>query len=790
MRNCYKAQHTMLSFSILFAQSLFTQSLRRVLTAGVVALALGSALFSAPQAGAQAAPPGGAPLQTVQTVQTVSHTFVYNANTPLKSVAIAGSFNNWDRNANLLTSGGAGQWRTTLRLPYGKHSYKFVLDGERWVTDPNAARNENDGNGNLNSVLVLLPLDYARPASARDGVIARSALLHQTSVPHLNYDRGALTLSLRARPGDVRQVRVKFGSRTYPMALVDSGDLYARYQTRLPWERKRDVSYLFELVDGARVLRFGANGLGAAPQVRPFVLRAASFQPFQVPGWVERTVFYQIFPDRFENGDKSNDPADVQPWNAKPEYWNRFGGDVTGVRRRIGHLTELGISAVYFNPIFKSPSNHRYDAEDFHSIDPQFGTTAEFASLTRDLKAHNIRTILDFVFNHTATTFKPFLDIRQNGEASPYKQWYFIKSYPVRVQENPNYVAWFNYPSMPKLNLGNPETHDYMLNLVDYWHRQLPMAGLRLDVANEVDPNFWRDLRKRVKRIDPQMWIVGEVWGDGSPWLSGDQWDSVMNYQFRDASLRFFAEGKTTPSQFMKRLMQVHTGYANQVSRNMMNLLSSHDTPRFLTLCGNNANLHQLAATVQFTWVGAPSIYYGEELGMQGGADPDNRRGMEWQRATPDNAMLNFYKRLIRLRNANRALQSGDPKVLLTDDRANVAAYARVLNNEAAIVAINRSNTARTLSIPLPRGAALQAWRKTGIIDGLSGRRVALPAGSVLRLTLPALRAIVLVPRGRSKSPIAGTSRIQSTLRSRPERWKRYSQVDEMLAAGPVSLTL
>lgn len=710
-----------------------------------LSIMMGSVFFTAmPQTWAQ---PAG---QKAVAVPMMLHTFAYNANTPLKSVAIAGTFNNWNREANLLTSSGAGQWKTTLRLPYGKHSYKFVLDGERWVTDPNAARNEDDGSGNQNSVLMLLPPDYARPASAHDGILARSALLHLTAVPHLNFDRGRLTLSLRTRPGDARQVRLKVGSRTYPMSLVDTSDLYALYAARLPWDRRRDVSYAFELVDGAKVLWFGANGLGTARQVRPFQLRAAAFKPFEVPRWVEGSVFYQIFPDRFQNGDKSNDPADVQPWNAKPEYFNRFGGDVAGVRQHIGHLTNLGVSAVYFNPIFKSPSNHRYDAEDFQTIDPQFGTTEEFAALTRELKSRNIRTVLDFVFNHTATTFKPFLDIRQNGQASTYKNWYFIKSYPVRVQENPNYVAWFNYPSMPKLNLGNPATHDYMLNLVDYWHRKIPLAGLRLDVANEVDPNFWRDLRKRTKRLDSQMWIVGEVWGDGSPWLGGDQWDSVMNYQFRDANLRFFAEGKTTPSQFMQRLMQVHNGYANQVSRNMMNLLSSHDTPRFLTLCGNNADLHRLAATIQFTWVGAPSIYYGEELGMQGGADPDNRRGMEWQRATPDNAMLNFYKRLIRLRNSHRALQSGEPQVLLTNDRANVAAYARVLNNEMAIVAINRSDKARTLAIPLPQGAALQAWRKSGLMDGLSGRLITLPIGRVLRLSLPALRAAVLVPRRRT----------------------------------------
>ncbi|HEX8236170.1 MAG TPA: alpha-amylase family glycosyl hydrolase [Abditibacteriaceae bacterium] len=682
--------------------------------------------------------------------QSVQQSFIYEAAPDIKTVSVAGTFNNWDRNANPLSRDGSGNtWRTTLKLPFGKHTYKFVLNGETWITDPRSTRNESDGNGNTNSVLFLTPPDYLRPASSTDGITARSALQHLTAVPHLNYDRGRLTLSLRTRPRDLQRVRLKVGTRRYPMSLVTTDDLYARYSTQLAWNRKQDLSYEFELLDGAKVQEYGDNGLGAPEKVRPFRLKAAEFQPFVVPNWVERTVFYQIFPDRFANGSKANDPADVQPWDVKPTWYNRLGGDAQGVRQHVPHLVDLGVSAVYFNPIFKAPSNHRYDAEDFRRIDPQFGTNAEFAALARELKSKNIRTVLDFVFNHTATTFAPFLDIRQKGEASAYKDWYFIKSYPVRVQENPNYVAWFNYPSMPKLNLAHPQTRDYMLDLVDYWHRALPLAGLRLDVANEVSSEFWRDLRKRAKSIDPQMWIVGEVWGDGSPWLTGDQWDSVMNYQFLFANRDFFAEGKTTTSEYSKRLMQLHNSYVPQVSRNMMNLLSSHDTPRFLTLCNNNQDLHRLAATVQFTWVGAPSVYYGEELGMQGGADPDNRRGMEWNLATPANPMLRYYKKLIRLRNASRALQSGDPAILLADDHAQTLAYSRTLGNEIAIVAFNRSTKPQMLEVPLPRSAAMQSARESGLVDGISNRRVPVGTAQTVRLTLAPLRAAVLLPATR-----------------------------------------
>ncbi len=422
-----------------------------------------------------------------------------------------------------------------------------------------------------------------------------------------------------------------------------------------------------------------------------------------------------------------------------------MGGDMAGVRQHLDYLSALGISGVYFNPVFQSPSNHRYDAEDFKKIDPELGTNAEFAALTRELQSRKIRTVMDFVFNHTATTFSAFQDVRQKGAASPYKDWYFIKSYPVRVGENPNYVAWNNYPSMPKLNLLNPETSDYMLNVVDFWKEQVPLSGLRLDVANEVDMRFWRKLRERAKSLDKQMWIVGEVWGDGSPWLRGDQWDSVMNYQFRDACLGFFADEKMSSSQFTTRLMAIHQSYPPQVSRNMMNLLSSHDTPRFLTLCNNDTKLQQLAATVQFTWIGAPSIYYGEELGMTGGGDPDNRRGMEWNKATPDNDMLHYYKRLIQIRNNSHALQSGDPVILWADDKTQTAAYARVLEAETSIVAVNRSRDFQTIEIALPTSIDSKKARTVGFRGALNQRNVKADATGKLKIQMRPLSAAILL---------------------------------------------
>ncbi len=682
---------------------------------------------------------------------TVSHTFIYapDAGTETHTVSVAGTFNNWDKNALPMIRDADGKtWRVTTPLAFGKQSYKFVVNGEKWITDLHAVKNEDDGGGNLNSVLLLFPADYTAPARANDGILAASALEHNQMPPALNYDRGKLSLSLRARPGDVRNVAVVVDGKRFPLQKQSEDELYARYGATVPWDRKRDLVYSFELVDGAKTFRYGANGLHTDTAVKPFTLSATTYKPFVVPSWVERSVFYQIFPDRFDNGDKSNDPKDVQAWNAKPEWFNRFGGDVAGVEKHVDHLTSLGIGAVYFNPVFQSPSNHRYDAEDYKRIDKEFGTNQQFAQLSKALDKRGIRTVMDFVFNHSATTFFAFQDVRDKGAASPYKGWYFINSYPVRIGENPNYQAWYGFASMPKFNVMNPPTHEYLLSLVDYWKSILPLSGMRLDVANEVDPRFWRDLRVKAKAIDPNLWIVGEVWGDGSPWLQGDQWDSVMNYQFRDACLRFFAEEKTTPTQFMNRLIALDRSYAPQVSRNMMNLLSSHDTPRFLTQCKNDAAMHRLAATLQFTWIGAPSIYYGEEIGMEGGPDPDNRRGMEWQKATPTNPMLPYYKKLIATRNKSRALQSGDAQVLLTSDTDGTLAFSRTLDQDVAVVVLNRSRETRTVTVPFGKAAATvrEVLRTRGFTDAISGNRIAKGSSDTITLTLAPLTGAILTP--------------------------------------------
>lgn len=642
--------------------------------------------------------------------------FTYSSSVHHKSVTVAGTFNNWNKDANPLSLGSDGlTWTTGLSLSPGKHQYKFVLDGDNWVTDPKAVKNEDDGNGNINSVLLVLPPGYEKPAAKGDGTITFEAVKHVQEVPDLNWDRGYLTLTVQARTNDVARVSLFCfkGDSASPVVLkmaekpVD--EFSVRYTARVPWDRARDLRYSFQFDDGGRgpltLDKSGAWYMKEAPlkgDEDKFVLGAKSFKPFQPPAWVENAVIYQIFPDRFANGDKTNDPQNVVAWDGKPEYDNFFGGDFAGVRGHLDYLKGLGANCVYFNPIFEGPSNHRYEATDFKKIDHRLGTNTEFADLTQAMDGAGIKTVLDGVFNHTAVDFFAFDDILKNQKQSKYLNWYTVKSFPVSVSEPPPYEAWFGFKSMPKLNNSDPSVRDYLLSVPDFWDKTAKIAGWRLDVANEVPADYWRLFRQRVKGHGADKWIVGEFWGDASQWLKGDQWDSVMNYQFRNSVLGFVAQGKTTPTQYWNSLMRTYDSYGPQVSRNMMNLLGSHDTSRILNECGKDPRLARLAAMLQFTWVGAPSVYYGDELGMEGDRDPDNRRGMRWDKVSADNPYLVLYKQLTAMRKGDLALRSGDPELVSADDLKKTLVFSRKVGAHWTIVAVNRGSSSVTQSLRVP----------------------------------------------------------------------------------------
>lgn len=683
-------------------------------------------------------------LGTYRVAETATVDFHLQLGASVRAVSLAGSFNGWNKDANPMKGSTDGKtWDLQMKLPYGLHQYKFVINGDQWTPDPNA-KSVDDGNGNVNSVLTVLPPDYLENAAPGDRKLTKSGLGHEPKELARSYDQGKLSFRLRTRVNDAAAASVVVSGKTYPMAPGGQDDLYAYWVGTAPWNRRSDINYSFR-IDGQP---FGK-----------YKLSAKDFKPFTVPTWPQRAVVYQIFPDRFANGDKSNDPADVQPWDAKPTWFNRFGGDAVGVAAKASYLKDLGVTTIYFNPVFKSPSNHRYEADDFKLIDPQFGTNDDFAKMAKSLAKADISLVMDYAFNHSSPGFAPFRDIIEKGEQSQYRDWYFIKSYPVTVKDNPPYEAWYGFPSMPKLNVMNPETTTYLDGVFPFWKRMAPnLKGVRLDVGNEVDMRFWRTFRPAVKNIASDTWIVGEVWGDGNPWLQGDQWDSVMNYPFRDALVNYFALKKGSVVDLMNRIEANRLSYPPQVQRNLMNFLSTHDTARFLTLAKGDQKAQKLAATILFTWTGAPSVYYGEELGMEGGTDPDNRRGMRWDLVHDENDMLKFYRRLIQLRRANRAITDGDTQVLRADSGTATAVFRRTHQNESVWVAINASDVAVT--VPLA-GAVPKTWA-----DQISGQPLRR-TGSVTEISLrPHSAAIVAkpVPLPSARRNSAATSFLSNSL--------------------------
>ena len=673
--------------------------------------------------------------------QGVLHEFVYEAQQPVSSVSVAGTFNGWSPTANpMRPNAERRRWTLSLELPVGRHAYKFVVDGSRWIVDPKNPRTEDDGAGNVNSILTVLPPDYAKPARTGDGRITASGVSHQPDRGDAVWDRGRLFLTVRTRPGDVRSVRfVPEAGPSVALSPGEADEFQAVWKGLVRWDARRPLRYRIRLEDG-KDWWLGRRGLLEADLPEPFEIRPEQAAPLVPPAWVEKSVFYQIFPDRFANGDPSNDPPTVEPWDAKPKWYTFLGGDLAGVLQKSGYLAGLGVRAVYLNPVFVSPSAHGYETTDYLRIEPRLGTNELFVRLTRELRAKSVRTVLDGVFNHTSVDFFAFRDLRENGERSRYRSWYTPHSFPIRVQNPPNYHAWFNFPSMPKLNHSNPDVQAYLLGVPTFWMAQADVAGWRLDVADEVPDDFWRAFRRTVKALDPQAWIVGEVWGDAKRWLGGDQWDSAMNYPFRDVAVRFLAQRSEPAERAWARLEALYWRYGPTVSRNLLNLLSSHDTPRFLTVCGGDRSLARLGATLLLTWVGAPSVYYGDELGMEGGPDPDNRRGMRWDLVRDGNDLLACYRSLIVARNASRALQSGDPVLLLA--RGDLLAFARVLDNDLAVVALNRGDRPADLRLRIPRPGVSSTATLT---DALTGQSRTVRRG-VLDLTLPARSSAVLIP--------------------------------------------
>lgn len=418
-----------------------------------------------------------------------------------------------------------------------------------------------------------------------------------------------------------------------------------------------------------------------------------------VPSWVNQAVVYQIMPDRFCNGSPGNDPQGVRPWGGRPTRRSFFGGDLAGILRRLDYLQDLGIDTIYLTPIFAAPSTHKYDASDYFTIDPAFGTLGEFQELVKEMHARGMRIILDGVFNHCGDRHPAFMSAVRDGPQSPTWDWFFFYGYPVRKRPKPNYAHGGIY-YLPKWNLRNPEVRRHLQDAIRYWTEQ-GIDGWRLDVPWYVEEHeFWREMRALVRSINPEAYMVGEHWGDASPWLNAEEFDGATDYRLRNAILRYLAgeDGEVSSSELAATMKSLLADYPWPNRLAMWNLLGSHDTPRVATILRGNVARVMLGFVIAFTFPGVPQLYYGDEVGMRGQNDPDCRRCFPWDESTWAHELRRFVQHLTRIRRRYPALQHGQMRILYS--HGGVLVYQRGTGSESILVVIGNGQDEGELQLP------------------------------------------------------------------------------------------
>ena len=529
------------------------------------------------------------------------------------------------------------------------------------------------------------------------------------------YKEGQVHIRIRTKKEDIEKILLHYGDPfifledsyedAKEMVKVTSDALFDYWQVAVSVDFGR-LQYLFELKDkeGQSVL-YGDKGFtDNSPEnlhhegngfKLPYI---HEIDGCQVPEWVSKTVWYQIFPERFANGNADLSPEGALAWDAaiSPKPTDFFGGDLQGIIEHLDYLQDLGITGLYLCPIFESPSNHKYNTTDYFEIDRHFGDKETFRKLVEQAHLRGMKVMLDAVFNHMGDQSAQWQDVLKHGEKSEYKDWFHIQEFPVTNDKlmNPKELPYhtFAFASyMPKLNTANPEVKDYLLRVAIYWVEHFDIDAWRLDVANEVDHQFWRDFRKSVLAKKPDLYILGEVWHTSQPWLNGDEFHAVMNYPLSDSIKDYFLSRSKKTSQFIAEINCQSMYYKQQISEVMFNLLDSHDTERILTTAQGDIQLVKSALAFLFLQRGTPCIYYGTELELGGGMDPDCRRVMPWDRVSSSNDMLNFMKNLIQLRKETAdIIQQG--KFTLEEIKPNVLALEWQHDHQAIRAVFNQSN--------------------------------------------------------------------------------------------------
>ena len=481
-----------------------------------------------------------------------------------------------------------------------------------------------------------------------------------------------------------------FCRKKLPMEIKYSDRLYNYYEIKMRLEDVR-FAYIFQIEEDGNTWYFSEDGV-----TKEYKFEEGFYNFFQMPyinkndvmdtvEWMRSAVFYQIFVERFRQGNEKKDTSYINmKWDEKPTPKSFAGGDLAGIIEKMDYLKELGISALYLTPVFRSISNHKYDIIDYFTVDPQFGTKEELRQLVKLAHENGIRVVLDAVFNHCSMEMQQFQDVLEKGRESRFYDWFIIDGdFPEPEKMNYECFAACNY--MPKLNTANEEVQDFLLEIAIYWIREADIDGWRLDVSDEVSHGFWRRFRKAVKKEKPDSVIIGENWHDAYAYLMGDQYDSIMNYAFTKACLDYFAKGVFSAKDMADKLNSNLMRNTEQVNRMMLNLLDSHDTHRFFTEVNKDKDKMLAAIALEMVFEGAPCLYYGTELCMEGGYDPDSRRGFPWDTKSWDMDFLEKVKELIRIRK-QPAVQYGEIKI---EEEQEMLHVERMWENSKIILRIN-----------------------------------------------------------------------------------------------------
>ena len=465
------------------------------------------------------------------------------------------------------------------------------------------------------------------------------------------------------------------------------------------------------------------------------------------PAWVRDAVFYQVFPDRFAASERVTKPGTLEPWDAPPTNYGFKGGDLLGVAEHLDYLASLGVNALYLTPVFQSASNHRYHTYDYLTVDPLLGGDAALRELLDTAHARGMRVILDGVFNHTGRGFWPFHHVLETGAGSPYRNWFHfdqagldhhkpIDAYPMgrlragmpldepwpgtpetdasSARVRLGYDAWWGMPALPKLNIGEPAVRDYIWGVAEHWLR-FGIDGWRLDVPAEIDDrSFWQEFRQRCRAVNPDAYLVGEIWHVAPDWVTGDRFDALMNYPLAEAIIGFVG-GRSLNEVLLRShheyarvtrldgpgfataLAELLSAYTPETTAVQLNLLGSHDTPRVLSLLGGDVEAMELAMLLQGTLPGAPCVYYGDEVGLTGGKDPDSRKAFPWDPARWEADLLDATRTTFALRRGEPALRSDGVTFLASAGGA--LAFERRAGERRLAVALNAGESQTTLHL-------------------------------------------------------------------------------------------